>query len=397
MTYLAIYVFWGLATFSAYHLVWTLVLARLVRQPGNPPAGSAKTAVLLTLRGADPVLPSTVECLLNQNYPNYELFIAVDSWNDPAWQAIHDIIEREQRRKVHVCELTRRLKTCSLKCSALIQMIDQLDDTFSCVALADADLEPHPDWLATLVAPFDDPSVGVTSGYRWFTPPQGHLASLVRHLWNAATVIPMIVCRIPWGGCMAFRASPDLRRRIVEKWSRSAVDDVILREVTRMAGLRVRPLPHLMMPIREECDMAFVHQFVARQLLWVFTYVRRAATFIIVYSLLLLALTLAGAGTFVVALARGESSAAGWAAAGLALFWSVLVGLLVLSETAVRSSCRSRGVSIPAFPRRAMLRVPAAMLLAGYSHTRGVVVAQFAPASIGEAYATIFADLGISA
>ena len=139
-------------------------------------------------------------------------------------------------------------------------------------------------------------------------------------MWNAVTVVPMIVCRIPWGGSLAFRASPALRRRIIDRWSRSAVDDVIFRQVMKSAGLRIRPIPRLMMPIREECDMAFVNQFVPRQLMWVFTYLRRTAAIVFLYSLLLVALILAGSTTALVALARGELAAAAWAVGGIALF-----------------------------------------------------------------------------
>ncbi len=374
---LSLGIFSVLTAFSLYHLFWMLVLVWMMKQPRPYSSRSPKTAVLLTLRGADPVLRSTVQCLLNQNYSDYELFIAVDSWDDPAWETIRSEVQREHQGKVHVCELTQRLRTCSLKCSALVQMLGQLNDTFEIVALADADLEPHPSWLAELVAPFDDPSVGATSGYRWFTPPKGEIASLVRHLWNATTVVPMIIGRIPWGGCMAFRASPQLRQLIADKWSRSAVDDVILGPLTKSVGLRVRPIPRLMMPIREECDMQFVSQFVSRQLLWVFTYLRRAATFIFVYSLLLVVLTLAAGGVAAAALARNETAAAGWAAGGLALFWLVMLVLLIVGETTVRNSCRARGDAIPKFPLIAMLRVPVAIVLACYVHTRGVLVAQF--------------------
>ena len=44
-----------------------------------------KAAVVLCLRGTDPFLEDCLRAVLNQDYPQYEIRIVVDSRQDPAW------------------------------------------------------------------------------------------------------------------------------------------------------------------------------------------------------------------------------------------------------------------------------------------------------------------------
>ncbi|MDB9335702.1 glycosyltransferase, partial [Nodularia spumigena] len=70
-------------------LVFLLYL-RLHQENLLPDEQLPKTAVILCLRGADPFLPNCIEALLNQDYPEYDLKLIVDSPQDPAWQIVND-------------------------------------------------------------------------------------------------------------------------------------------------------------------------------------------------------------------------------------------------------------------------------------------------------------------
>ena len=82
-----------------------------------------KTAVILCLRGADPFLPNCIEALLNQDYPEYDLKLIVDSPQDPAWQIVNDTINEQGASNVQVSPLRIIRHNCSLKCSSLLQAV----------------------------------------------------------------------------------------------------------------------------------------------------------------------------------------------------------------------------------------------------------------------------------
>ena len=53
-----------------------------------------KTAVILCLRGADPFLPNCLRSLLQQNYPQYDLKLIIDSQEDPAFKIASETINQ---------------------------------------------------------------------------------------------------------------------------------------------------------------------------------------------------------------------------------------------------------------------------------------------------------------
>ena len=92
-----------------------------------------KMGVHFPLRGADPHLAPALRSLLNQDYPDFELRIIIDSREDPAWDLVHEILRQHQeseskiddgmalpnRRpsgcsRVHVTTLREKRRTCSL-------------------------------------------------------------------------------------------------------------------------------------------------------------------------------------------------------------------------------------------------------------------------------------------
>ena len=123
-----------------------------------------KTAVILCLRGADPFLPNCLKALLEQDYPQYDLKIVVDSQDDPAWKVARDTVK--DATNVQISPLKISSTVCSLKCSSLIQAVSELDSSYEVVALVDADTVVHPTWLRELVTPLLHPKIGATTGNR---------------------------------------------------------------------------------------------------------------------------------------------------------------------------------------------------------------------------------------
>jgi len=168
----------GLTLFQCC-LVWAYLRALrrvnrgLLSDPEIP-----KAAVILSVRGIDPHLEACLRGILQQDYPNYHLHVVVDSEKDPALPVLKQVLTDYPAGLATIDFLQERSSTCSLKCSALVQAIRTLDESFEMIALIDADTIPHPSWLRELATALSNPNVGAATGNRWFRPKQPTLGSL---------------------------------------------------------------------------------------------------------------------------------------------------------------------------------------------------------------------------
>lgn len=241
-----------------------LLYVRTWRSKNIPDEQLPKAAVIICLRGADPFLPNCLEALLQQNYPNYDLKVVVDSQDDPAWKIASDSIDKLAATNAQINHLRVIRHNCSLKCSSLIQAISDLDDSYEVVALADADTIVHPHWLRELVSPLGDPKIGATTGNRWYVPTNRYWGSLVRYTGNIATVVQMYLFGIPWGGTLAVKTEVLRQTGLLEKWAQSFGEDLMMPNVLKKHGLRVKFVPSLIMVNREECDLLGIIEYLQR-------------------------------------------------------------------------------------------------------------------------------------
>lgn len=226
-----------------------------------------KTAVILCLRGADPFLPNCVRSLLQQNYPQYDLKLIVDSKEDTAWKIAHNTIQQVRATNVQISPLSVVRSNCSLKCSSLLQAISELDHSYEVVALVDADTVVHNNWLRELVSPLADPKVGATTGNRWYLPTGNHWGSLVRYIGNVSSVVQMYIFQIPWGGTLAIKTKVLRQTGLLDKWSQAFCEDTMISSVLSKHGMKVKFVPSLLMLNREECDLPSLRNWIGRQLL----------------------------------------------------------------------------------------------------------------------------------
>jgi len=215
-----------------------------------------KTAVILCLRGADPFLPHCLRSLMRQNFPNYDLKLIFDSQEDPAWRITTEAIAETGATNVQLSTLNSIRHNCSLKCSALVQAISDLDKSYTVVALVDADTITHPNWLRELVAPLSDPKVGATTGNRWYSPTGKYWGSLVRYAGNVATIVQMFLFGVPWGGTLAIKTEVLHQTELLNKWGEAFSDDLPIPNLLKKQRLKIKFVPSLIMVNREECDLA---------------------------------------------------------------------------------------------------------------------------------------------
>jgi cellulose synthase/poly-beta-1,6-N-acetylglucosamine synthase-like glycosyltransferase len=389
--------FWALTGFAVVNAVCTTcTLAVLFWYRSKPSADGdlPRVAVLLCLRGADPNLADGLRRLMHQHYSSYEIFIAIDSDTDPAWDVVRRIVSPNHEQaarttvpeddsskpnacQVHASTLADRLQTCSLKCSSLVQLLDQIDDSFEVVVLADSDLKSHSTWLRELVAPLADPRVGATFGNRWFLPTLGSMGSLVRQLCNGIGIVTMHLGQIPWGGSLAVRASMFKHSGLGDTLSRTIVDDGPIRAALRKQHLKLRFVPSLMMANREDCDLRFAHSFLTRQLKWTQTYMNECWPAMLVYTIGLLGTYLAALVMTVVCLLRGFFDEAFWFATGAAIYSANVMTLWLLLDFAARRIIRAQGEPATSIVGIQLIKIPLAMLISVVIHMSAMFRATF--------------------
>ncbi len=344
-----------LAALLVLLVIWVKRFLRLFspRRAAPPVQDLPRAVVVLSVRGADPSLVRCLEGLLQQDYPDYDVRIIIDSRQDAGWRMVHRVLGAPLPPNVRVDILQAPQKTCSLKLSALVQALRDLDESFGVVALIDADVVPHRSWLRDLTAPLADPTVGAATGIRWYVPEQDNWGSLVRHLWNVVATVIMHAFDIPWGGSLAFRADVVRRSDVLERWSHSLFEDTGFQRVIADLGLRLRFVPAATMMNRESTDLGSCFRFIRRQLLNARLY-HGSWSIILPHGILF---TLAPAlviGMVLVTLVLGEWTAAACLAAGLVVY-ALALGMVL---RAVERCVHAAGDTCPALSAKALLAIP---------------------------------------
>jgi cellulose synthase/poly-beta-1,6-N-acetylglucosamine synthase-like glycosyltransferase len=301
-----------------------------------------KAAIAVAVRGLDPCLAEAIRGLLRQDYPDYHVYIVVDSVEDQAWDLVKKIEAEQTRHLISVQCLTEPLTTCSLKNSALIQIIENLDDSREIVAFIDGDATPHPRWLRDLVTPLLDPRVGVTTGNRWYAPREAMWGSLVRYVWNVGAAVQMWLNNMVWAGSMAIKRSVIEEADLSSAWAKSLSTDAVLCREIRKHGHRVRFVPSVIMINREGTPLSDFVTWVQRQLLTAKLYHPQWSV-VWIHALFILGVQLLGLTLLACAIAVGNGMAAAIAALGLLVYWCGSAVFVVLAELAVRRAVgRSR-------------------------------------------------------
>lgn len=335
---------------------------KVSQQQKLPDKELPSATVILCLRGTDPFLPKCLEALLNQNYPNYELQIVIDSHKDPAWEMVTQIVKREVVQNVKISSLVVPRSTCSLKCSALVQAISGLDDNCEVVALVDADTIVHSNWLRELVSPLTNPQVGVTTGNRWYLPQGRYWGSVVRYIWNVAAVIQMHFYQIPWGGSLAIKTEVFRKTGLLNKWQQAFNEDTMLKRILLSQGLTVEFVPSIIMVNREECDLKSFFGWVKRQLLCSRLY-HSSWNAIAIHGILTTVLPTVAVVLLLTTCLNGEWFNSAYFGAGLAIYVVTQILCLAILEYKVRSTVQQKGETLPLIYANTIFKVLLALPL----------------------------------
>jgi ceramide glucosyltransferase len=225
-----------------------------------------RVALFCPVKGAEPGLEQNVAALASFDYPEYEIFFAMASANDPA----RKIIERlaaASKRKIHVV-ITGPPKECGEKVNNLRAAILQAAQGFDVYVFADSDGRPGRGWLSRLVGSLADSNLGAVTTFRWFFPQTGGFWSALASAWNApaATYLGEHHRNFCWGGGTAIRQDRFEQSNVFEFWNGSVSDDLSLTRALRQSGLSILFAPECIVPTIFDCDAAGLLEFTNRQI-----------------------------------------------------------------------------------------------------------------------------------
>ncbi len=244
------------------------------RSPADfaPPA-----AVIIPCKGVDSDFERNLSNFLAQDYPRYQAIFVVASEKDAAHAAL-----AQQLTKATGGSLKTALVVAGYselrgeKVNNLIQGVAAADPGAQVLVFADIDAHPRRDWLRSLVAPLADPSVTVSTGFRWYLPGRGFVSRL-RAAWDTsiATMLGDHSHNFAWGGSMAIRTEDFKRLQVVERyWAHTVSDDYGVARAVRAARGRIRFEPRCLLPSREESDWREFLRWSTRQIILTHVYAR---------------------------------------------------------------------------------------------------------------------------
>lgn len=321
--------------YAIYHLAWAVWFRISLPNSVSPNQSDFQphATVILSLRGRDPFVAQTIRNLLAQDYSNYELKIIVDSATDPVWESLKEF-EGHPRLKISI--LQSRLKTCSLKCSAIVQAIADISKKTEVIALVDADIAPSRSWLRRLVGPLKDPTVGVVTGNQWFSPKENRAGSIIRSLWNAAALLVTYLFKHTWAGSCAMRLSDVKESGLIDRWRKTIVDDGPIDGAMRKLSIKTVFIGDLITVNREECDVPFSIKYNSRMLTWSRIY-EWGFVVTLLHMLFTVGMVVTALVTAGIELANGNFGIAGMLLAGLLSIQVLLFVAYLFTESTMRA------------------------------------------------------------
>jgi ceramide glucosyltransferase len=131
-----------------------------IPQPGFVPPVS----ILKPLRGVDPQMYESFRSHCVQDYPDYEIIFGVNDADDPAAEAVHQLMREFPSCRIRLVICPEVLGT-NRKTSNVVQMLRYARHDH--ILINDSDIYVTPDYLRRVMAPFANAEVGmVTCPYR---------------------------------------------------------------------------------------------------------------------------------------------------------------------------------------------------------------------------------------
>ncbi|HEY4423608.1 MAG TPA: glycosyltransferase family 2 protein [Pyrinomonadaceae bacterium] len=224
-------------------------------------------SVIAPGRGLEPGLIDNLRPLVTQDYPRYEVLFVFDALDDPALKIV-DELKKTATVATHTV-ITGPATDSGQKVHNLRVAVNEVDPQSEVLVFVDTDARPAQDWLRKLVAPLADETLGASTGYRWFIPDRGGIASRLRSVWNASVASALgsdTAKNFCWGGSTAIRLTTFTRLDVSSHWRGSVSDDFTITHVLKEAKLPIHFTPLCLVASVGDCDLRELIEFTTRQI-----------------------------------------------------------------------------------------------------------------------------------
>jgi len=304
----------------------------------DPPEFTPFATVFVPCRGLDDGLRENIDAIFAQDYPAFEIVFVSDRADDFALA----IVEEARRAFPGESGPTMRVvisgsaQDGGQKVHNLCAGVAAADSQSEVFVFVDTDARPQRRWLRSLIGPLQDPKFGATTGYRWFVPVSGGVASHLRSVWNAAIASALGAQpekNFCWGGSTAIRRETFRDRKVVEYWRGAVSDDFALTRALREGDLPIKFVPQCLTASFEDCTWSELFEFSTRQLK-----ITRA------YAAHLWKAVLIGSSIFVLVFFGGVALVVVRASLGLSFVTPLVLLLVIFAMGAMKSHLRLRAV-----------------------------------------------------
>lgn len=266
-----IYLYYFLAAISCWIGIKSLLsgfrfAAYVKRETSRPlPDFQPFVSVIAPGRGLELDLADNLRPLLTQDYSRYEVLFVFDRPDDPAIEVVKPLTTKVPVRII----IAGPARDSGQKVHNLRVATTEVDPESEVLVFVDTDARPGKQWLKQLVAPLADEGLGASSGYRWFIPENGGLASRLRSVWNASIASALgadTTRNFCWGGSTAIRRNTFNQLEVNDRWRGTVSDDFTITRVLKEAKLPIHFTPNSLVASVGDCDFKELLEFTTRQI-----------------------------------------------------------------------------------------------------------------------------------
>ena len=224
-----------------------------------------KATVIVPCKDYEENLENNLTGICCQDYTNYNVIFVLDSKDDTAFKVVKKITDKFKNTSV---EFAEKIPNASGKISALITGVKKTGK-IDVLVFADSDIYPHKTWLKYLISGLSDEKIGASTGFRWFFPK--NLKSSLLSTWNMATLPGLFhpITYYTWGGSTAIKKELFEKLNIISKWELGFSDDLILTEVLKKTGYKIKFMPQCVLESSTEADIKKFLNWGSQQFTWV--------------------------------------------------------------------------------------------------------------------------------
>jgi len=241
------------------------IVAFLKKKKETTYSYSPSACVIIPCKGIIEGIIENINAFCSQRYPSYQLIFVVDSKKDPIYPIIATISEKHTHVSI---KITKNKELCSDKIAALLTGVESIKEA-DVLVFADCDIKPNKSWLKNLIYPLENPTIGASTGYRWYFPT--NLKTQLISAWNMASIALMFNPRynFTWGGSTAIRLSIFNQLDIKTKWKTAFSDDLVLTNALKNAGYKIYFQPKCIIESLPETSIKKFLGWGTRQYTWI--------------------------------------------------------------------------------------------------------------------------------